>query len=169
MHFSRKKLGRRRYGKDDGTLWKRIYDDGVHVEDQLISLPDDKLNAAQKSMALRLICKGKYKENELLRIAFRDDLSFGWALTRDSFCVGGTGENVIIKYSEITKIQGSYSGVQALTRASISYVNGGANNTTEEQEFTFKGFRGYVILYTLTRYLQVVTSLCPNPPYVKIL
>ena len=59
------------------------------------------LNDAKKKVALRLICKNRYKEEELVHIKVSDDLSRGWALTKDSVCFGGKFGNLIVKYEDI--------------------------------------------------------------------
>ena len=73
----------------------------------------DKLNKAEKNMAINLCCSGKYKESEIVFMMFREDLSDGFAFTLDAFCTGGaSGGNIIkynkmnfiIKYDEINKI-----------------------------------------------------------------
>ena len=64
----------------------------------------DKLNKAEKTMAINLCCSGKYKESEIVFMMIHDDLSDGFAFTVDSFCTGGTSGGNIIKYNEINLV-----------------------------------------------------------------
>lgn len=66
-----------------------------------VAYSSDKLNDAKKKIALRLICKNRYKESDLVHIKVSSDLSGGWALTRDSICFGGRLGNLIVKYQDI--------------------------------------------------------------------
>ena len=51
-----------------------------------------------KEIALKLVCHERYRENEIIHLRISSELSHGWALTHDSFCIGGTISNFIIKY-----------------------------------------------------------------------
>ena len=64
----------------------------------------DKLNKAEKTMAINLCCSGKYKESEIVFMMIRDDFSDGFAFTIDAFCTGGTSGGNIIKYSDIDEV-----------------------------------------------------------------
>ena len=73
---------------------------------------DGVLDDLKKKMALRLICKNKYKEKDIIRIVVTEDISCGWALTKDSFCIGGQWEikksgTIIIPYKDIIKVDTS--------------------------------------------------------------
>ena len=54
------------------------------------------MSKAEKTMAINLCCNGKYKENQIAFMMFRDNLSDGFAFTMDAFCTGGaSGGNII--------------------------------------------------------------------------
>ena len=65
----------------------------------------DQLDKTEKSAALRMVCQGKYAEHQIAFMQLTDDLSLGFALTVDSFCVGGEVTNSIIEYKSITEIE----------------------------------------------------------------
>ena len=47
------------------------------------------LTPTQKKMFLKMVCEGKYTEDDLIFIRVVDDFSSGFAFTKDSFCIGG--------------------------------------------------------------------------------
>lgn len=54
------------------------------------------MNQSEKSAALRLICRNKYIEEQIIYLQATADLSSGFALTIDSFCTGGdVGDTVM--------------------------------------------------------------------------
>ena len=62
------------------------------------------LSKTEKSLALRMVCQGKYTENQIVYMELNPDLTDGFALTDDALCTGGkTGVNVI-KYNKIGSI-----------------------------------------------------------------
>ena len=65
----------------------------------------DKLNKAEKNMAINLCCSGKYSESQIVFMMFRDDFSDGFAFTIDAFCTGGTSGGNIIEYKEISRAE----------------------------------------------------------------
>ena len=68
----------------------------------------NQLDKTEKSLALRMICQGKYAEHKIIYMVLNSDLTDGFALTTDSFCTGGnTGKN-IIKYNEIIVVEGAF-------------------------------------------------------------
>ena len=69
----------------------------------------DKLNKAEKTMAINLCCGGKYSESQIVFMMFRDDFSDGFAFTIDAFCTGGTSGGNIVKYNEINFVKGDIS------------------------------------------------------------
>ena len=62
-------------------------------------------NTTQKTIALNLICKGKYKENDLIFIRVSSDFKAGWAFTKDSFCFGGNIGSGLILYNNIESVR----------------------------------------------------------------
>lgn len=62
---------------------------------------NEELTEGKKKIALRLICKNKYNESDLVHLKITDDMSAGWALTKDSVCFGGRFGNLIVKYKDI--------------------------------------------------------------------
>lgn len=74
---------------------------GVDTENILTSL--------KKKQALRLICRDFYTENDLVRIVVTENISAGWAFTKDSFCLGGRWSivyrgNLIVPYEKIIDV-----------------------------------------------------------------
>ncbi len=63
----------------------------------------DQLDKTEKSAALRMVCQGKYTEQQLAFMQLTDDLSSGFALTVDSFCTGGGVGANIIPYKQIQR------------------------------------------------------------------
>ncbi len=61
----------------------------------------DKLSAAEKIIAVDMCCHGKYKESQVVFMFIRDDISDGFAFTKDAFCTGGASGGHIFKYNEI--------------------------------------------------------------------
>lgn len=62
---------------------------------------EQKLTDEQKNMAMTYICGGKYTENELLQMRFTSDMTFGWAFTNDSFCIGRNGTISVVPYEAV--------------------------------------------------------------------
>lgn len=75
------------------------------------------LSSSKKKLALRLICQGAYQEKDLIHIRVADDLSAGFALTRDSICFGGNFGNIIVPYQEIDASTAPISVSQKFTGA----------------------------------------------------
>jgi len=63
-----------------------------------------KLDDLEKSVALKMVCKGKYSENQIAYMEIFEDLSDGLALTIDSLCIGGNIGNKIFKYADIVNV-----------------------------------------------------------------
>ncbi len=76
----------------------------------------EEFNATQKTIALNLICKGKYKESDLIFIRVFKDFKAGWAFTKDSFCFGGSIGSGLVLYDNIEEV--------SVIRASLTGKNG---------------------------------------------
>ncbi|MBQ7453566.1 MAG: hypothetical protein IJS69_00710 [Selenomonadaceae bacterium] len=70
----------------------------------------DQLDKTERAMALRMVCQGKYTENQIAFMQLTKDLSSGFAFTVDSFCVGGNVkqplgvvESKILLYKDIAE------------------------------------------------------------------
>lgn len=105
--------------KDYGDLW-HIRNSGFFVDERF-----KKISNSDKKVALELICQGLYSEDDLVRIGVvlldtdsreyrlyaktTDDKLWGFALTKDSFCLKGlyvfSRENFIIPYGNIKEVQ----------------------------------------------------------------
>lgn len=147
--------------KDYGDLW-HIRGDQFHFIDERFK----KIGDRDKEIALRLICKGRYNENDLVRIgviildinsrAFRlyakktDDKFWGFALTKDSLCLKGlyifSRENFIIPYGNIKEVQVTGLGNLKI----IFYKN--KTETTEiiwdlknSDKYTFEQLQKYLV------------------------
>ena len=75
----------------------------------------DQLDKTEKSTVLRMICQGKYTEQQIAFLQVTDDLSSGFALTVDSFCTGGGVGNNKRSYKDI-RIENSSDLVFMLTQ-----------------------------------------------------
>ncbi|SHK24917.1 hypothetical protein SAMN05216582_10138 [Selenomonas ruminantium] len=83
------------------TSWKPKNDTIWEVTNLFGTASNEKLTPGKKKIALRLICKNAYTEKELVHIKVIDDLSAGYALTKDSVCFGGNFGNILIRYNEL--------------------------------------------------------------------
>ena len=70
----------------------------------------DQLDKTEKSVALRMVCQGKYSEQQIAFMQLTDDLSSGFTLKIDSFCTGGVVGANIIPYKQIKNVGYGYSG-----------------------------------------------------------
>ena len=70
----------------------------------------DQLSKAEKSAALRMVCQGKYEEHQIAFMQLTEDLSSGFAMPVDSFCMGGGVGSNLIPYKEIKNVGCGYSG-----------------------------------------------------------
>ena len=61
----------------------------------------DQLDSSEKAAALRMVCQGKYIEQNIAFMQLTKDLSSGFALTTDSFCTGGGVGANMIPYKQI--------------------------------------------------------------------
>lgn len=92
------------------------------------------LDKNEKSLVFKMICHGKYIEEQVIYVRFTEDLSSGFAFTTDSFCVGGIIGNKLIKYVDINNLslekKGAPSWSYVLTINDISFASwpGYANN-----------------------------------------
>ena len=102
------------------TVWSEEYGNEVwEVVDGASSLGDEP-NTNKKKVALKLLCKNKYTEDDLIHICIRSDFTAGWCFTKDSLCFYNTGSSGIIKYRDITDIMSNYSNLTIFT-SMISY------------------------------------------------
>ena len=61
----------------------------------------DQLDKVEKSAVLRMICQGKYAEHQIAFLQVTNDLSSGFAMTIDSFCIGGGIGSKIFPYKNM--------------------------------------------------------------------
>ena len=80
---------------DQWLFLKRGYGDSQKLDNPSI---------AQKGMCVKLVCKNQYSADDIVHMCMDIDFTVGWALTYDSFCVGGRAGNHIIKYKDITSL-----------------------------------------------------------------
>lgn len=83
----------------------------IEVTEQRNSCSYTELTGEKKDTALLMLCKGRYTEDEIIHLRVSDDLSRGWAFTRDSFCLvdpneaqGGGAVSAIIPYDQLSKV-----------------------------------------------------------------
>lgn len=53
----------------------------------IVGTVNKELTQEQKKLALSLICDDRYTENDLVQLRISEDMTRGWALTNDSFCI----------------------------------------------------------------------------------
>jgi len=111
-------------------------------------------NLTEQKMAINLCCGGKYLENQIIFMKFRDDFSSGFAFTTDSFCTGGIiGQNVI-KYKNIKNVTyETYYKITILTSEGNYHYDGWHNEDVkilfgDDEEFYKK----------IVRFLNVVKN-----------
>jgi len=66
----------------------------------------NQLDKAEKALVLRMVCQGKYREDQIAYLQVTEDLSSGFAFTIDSFCLGGNIRNNIVEYKKIESAWG---------------------------------------------------------------
>ena len=64
----------------------------------------ENLSKTEKSAALRMVCRGKYQENQIAYMQVTKDLSKGFAFSIDAFCTGGAVGSYWIKYNNIESV-----------------------------------------------------------------
>ena len=80
----------------------------IEVTEQRNSCSYTELTGEKKDTALLMLCKGRYTEDEIIHLRVSDDLSRGWAFTRDSFCLvdpnagAGGAISAIIPYEQLS-------------------------------------------------------------------
>lgn len=62
-------------------------------------------SSSQQAMCIKLVCKNKYSVNDIVHMCMDVNFTVGWALTYDSFCVGGKGLDRIVKYTDIVSVK----------------------------------------------------------------
>ena len=87
-----------------------------------------------KKICLNIICHNKYKENDILHMHINDKFSHGWALTKDSFCVGGKTDNTIIFYDNISDAEFGYSAKG--DSLDITTTDGKKINISEDPDYS---------------------------------
>lgn len=101
------------YGDDYRKWGQKLWDVDFDID-----VEKKTLTPTQKKMFLKMVCEGKYTEDDLIFIRAVEDFSSGFAFTKDSFCIGGDlfdyqsslSKFRTILYKEITSIEfGGYS------------------------------------------------------------
>lgn len=112
-----------------------------------------KLNQTQKSIALNLICKNKYVEDDIIYICISNDFSAGFALTKDSFCYGGKLGEGIVKYVDIVNaVKGDIWSINLKCQNKKNYV---VNSL--DRHYTLIGFSWSI--EKIITYLNIVKNL----------
>ena len=68
------------------------------------------LKDERTKIALTLVCKNKYKESDLIHLRVSEDMTQGWALTKDSLCVLINNNTKIIPYESWPDCESEYQG-----------------------------------------------------------
>ena len=93
----------------------------------------------KKNIMLKILCNGKYSPDDIVYLRITQNLSAGWAFTKESFCIGGSIGNEIIPYENIRTINtDTYSREP---KFEILCTNGKkiAIQCTNSTDFDFKG------------------------------
>ena len=127
-------------GYDSHNKWGRYYGNR------------SKLTPEVKTICLRLICQGQYTDEDILHMHVDINMRFGWALTKDSFCAGGTIGNAIIPYNQITSVTSIRKVLFISTIEGNTYTFNGKNTVI------FNGFDE-----RLKNYLIAIRDLIGTP------
>ena len=95
----------------------------VNEDDSYVNLT---LSEAKNKVALRLICKNKYKEEDLVHICVNKDFTAGWAFTTDSFCFLNISSSGIVKYEDIDGVTHSelyYLGAYFISKGTTYHLD----------------------------------------------
>lgn len=87
------------YGEDETATFLMTGEDS---DEATTELTDD-----QKQLAISLICGSDYTEEDLVHLRISDDMSAGWALTCDSFCIVAANVAEVIPYENLN-VDSSY-------------------------------------------------------------
>ena len=119
---------------------------------------------AKKRMFLKMVCNGEYEEKDLIHLCADEDFTVGWALTKDSFCVGGdisliqVAENKQnfskfkinysdIEYAEYYKIESNSNDLFSQNSFFDDIISSSdlfSNNIITSHEILISDFDGYV-------------------------
>lgn len=119
-------LGTIKYGGNEYPLdrWMFVNDTNTACSsrDLYINTKSD-ITELQKKLCLKIICNNKYTDSEIIHAHMNSTGSYGWMLTKDSFCVGGGNlEKIMIKYADIEETDfESYSGKMDITTYNDKY------------------------------------------------
>ena len=116
----------------------------------------EECNETKKTILLNLICKGKYKEDDLIYVRISEGLKYGWAFTKDSFCwYGGPMGDGMIYYRDLDTITDDNKELTILCK------NGNENKVIEADGAGYIVLAGYSgsDLTNMKSYLTVVKNL----------
>ena len=111
------------YNTDKDKVWT------VDGETQGIELDD-----TQKEIELSVVCGGAYDIGDIVYIRVAEDLSAGWAFTKDSFCASNEDETIIIPYKflKIAKVKENYEDEDGSNyKGALVYCLKNANSNDE--------------------------------------
>ncbi|WP_026766935.1 hypothetical protein [Selenomonas ruminantium] len=100
---------------------RRNCEDFFYTSGHYIEVPND----TKKRLILKKLCRGSYNESDLLYVRTTYDINCGWALTKDSFCIGE-----VIPYESIEKVFTSDSS--ANRRSSTLVLRGYGNYSCDD-------------------------------------
>ena len=110
----------------------------------------ENLNRTEKSMAVNMLCQGKYDESKIVYLQVTEDFSDGFALTVDAFCTGGTSGGNIIKFKDINESVSTRHYLSIGTKGGwINFNNAGSIFALDFSEINFQ----------LKKFLDVVKNL----------
>lgn len=131
--------------------WELVNDNGRTVTKEL--------NAAQKNVILRMLCKNQYTEEEIVHVCINDDFSEGWAFTKNSFgfFIQGVG-TVIIPYKDFISIRFGCP-IYSEQATGISYSDKSNDTEIAFPRYLYEGAFRLEIMKNVEKYLNVAKSL----------
>ncbi len=115
-----KALASKIFGNDGKWL---IIKKSSGYETEIVSYYEN-LNRTEKSMAVNMLCQGKYDESKIVYLQVTEDFSDGFALTIDSFCTGGTSGGNLVKYKDIIEVENNLWEIHAKNNQTIYFNKG---------------------------------------------
>ena len=91
------------YGDEEEGRWYSV-EMGYGSRNHWTGFNRREVTSDVKTICLNLVCQGKYVDDDILHMHMDRKLKFGWALTKDSFCIGGPIGKAIIPYEKITNV-----------------------------------------------------------------
>ena len=144
------------YGDDYKKAIQNVFGRDFDVDEKT-------LTPTQKKMFLKMVCDGKYSEEDLIFIRVVEDFSSGFAFTKDSFCIGGdlydyqltSSKFRTVFYKEIISVElGGYSSDWAkkeIPTLRIYFKDDSSYNNKADIFFNFDNVRNKYTTQIITK------------------